>query len=196
MKVTATRIKEIALKHFAKDGYEGASLANIADEVGIKKPSIYAHFKGKEDLFLHIIRDVFTAELQIVDQYMTTHQASTLHDVLYGLLASAKDRYEQDEQMKFMLRMSFFPPQSVAEQVNTQTYMYLDGIEERLIHRIRLALTQGDIPPIDAGKAAAAYLCIIDGTWVELLFGGPERFTKRLDAAWHIYWLGLTHKQG
>ncbi|MBD2807322.1 helix-turn-helix transcriptional regulator, partial [Xenorhabdus sp. ZM] len=47
MKMTANRIKAVALSHFARYGYEGTSLANIAQEVGIKKPSIYAHFKGK-----------------------------------------------------------------------------------------------------------------------------------------------------
>lgn len=44
-------IKEAALKYFTIHGYEGASLSIIAEEVGMKKQSIYSHFKGKDDLF-------------------------------------------------------------------------------------------------------------------------------------------------
>ncbi|WP_442602187.1 TetR/AcrR family transcriptional regulator [Paenibacillus sp. KN14-4R] len=193
--MTATRLKEVALKHFASHGYEGASLANIAEEVGIKKPSIYAHFKGKEDLFLCLIEEVFAAELQVIDDYLKRNHEASLHDTLYGLLLCTKDRYEQNEQMKFMLRISFFPPQSMIGQVNTQTYIYLDGIEERLVNLISEAVKQGEIPPVDADKAAAAFLCVIDGSWVELIYGGPERFAKRFDAAWHIFWLGMTHER-
>lgn len=50
--LTANRIQLIALSHFAKYGYAGTSLSKVAEEVGIKKPSIYAHYKSKEDLFL------------------------------------------------------------------------------------------------------------------------------------------------
>lgn len=47
----SNEIKEAALKFFTIHGYEGASLSLIAEEVGMKKQSIYAHFKGKDDLF-------------------------------------------------------------------------------------------------------------------------------------------------
>lgn len=50
--MTSDRIKEVSLRHFARNGYEGASLAHIADDIGIKKQSIYSHFKGKDELFL------------------------------------------------------------------------------------------------------------------------------------------------
>jgi AcrR family transcriptional regulator len=41
--------KRAALKYFTLHGYEGASLSKIAEEVGLKKQSLYSHFKGKDD---------------------------------------------------------------------------------------------------------------------------------------------------
>ena len=57
--MSASLILQAALAHFARDGYEGASLRSIADDCGIKKPSIYAHYTSKDDLFLQAVREVF-----------------------------------------------------------------------------------------------------------------------------------------
>lgn len=59
---TAERIKQAALTMFTESGYEGASLSEIAKAVGIKTPSIYAHYKSKEQLFLQLIQEVIEEE--------------------------------------------------------------------------------------------------------------------------------------
>ena len=47
---TKERLIKAALDLFSENGYEGTSVDQIAKVVGIKAPSIYAHFKGKEEL--------------------------------------------------------------------------------------------------------------------------------------------------
>lgn len=47
-----------ALKLFAKSGYEAVSVAEIAESVGIKAPSLYKHYKSKRDIFESIIERV------------------------------------------------------------------------------------------------------------------------------------------
>lgn len=42
---------------FARDGYEGAELGEIATLAGRTKGAIYAQFKSKEDIFLALIED-------------------------------------------------------------------------------------------------------------------------------------------
>jgi AcrR family transcriptional regulator len=42
---------------FARDGYEGAELGEIASLAGRTKGAIYAQFKSKEDIFLALMRD-------------------------------------------------------------------------------------------------------------------------------------------
>jgi len=44
------RILQEATRLMAERGYEGTSLAQVADAVGIKKPSVLYHFKTKDDL--------------------------------------------------------------------------------------------------------------------------------------------------
>ncbi len=52
---TKERILDEALTLFSQNGYDGTSVEQIAEKVGIKAPSLYKHYKGKEDILNAII---------------------------------------------------------------------------------------------------------------------------------------------
>ena len=52
---TKEKILEKALTLFAENGFNGTSVEQIAQNVGIKAPSLYKHFKGKEDILNSLI---------------------------------------------------------------------------------------------------------------------------------------------
>ncbi len=52
---TKQRIIENALILFSEKGYEAVTVATIAEAVGIKAPSLYKHFKSKQDIFEWIL---------------------------------------------------------------------------------------------------------------------------------------------
>ena len=52
---TRDRILDETLTLFAENGYDGTSVEQIAERVGIKAPSLYNHFKGKEDILNTLI---------------------------------------------------------------------------------------------------------------------------------------------
>ena len=52
---TRERILDETLTLFAENGYDGTSVEQIAEKVGIKAPSLYNHFKGKEDILNTLI---------------------------------------------------------------------------------------------------------------------------------------------
>ncbi len=52
---TRERILDETLTLFAENGYDGTSVEQIAEKVGIKAPSLYNHFKGKEDILNALI---------------------------------------------------------------------------------------------------------------------------------------------
>ena len=63
---TKERILEEALTLFAQYGYDGTGVDLIAKRVGIKGPSLYKHFKGKEDILNTLIDN---AEVRYEDYF-------------------------------------------------------------------------------------------------------------------------------
>lgn len=55
MRGTKEMIMMESLALFSKKGYDGVSMSDIADAVGIKAASIYKHYTGKEEIFGRIV---------------------------------------------------------------------------------------------------------------------------------------------
>ncbi|CAH1210760.1 hypothetical protein PAECIP111891_03579 [Paenibacillus allorhizoplanae] len=190
--MTATRIKEVARTHFAKNGYEGASLADIATDVGIKKQSIYTHFKGKDELFLALFDEVLEKELHFVRTYLNKNKDLSIDQLLYGFLIQYQERYEQDDNTKFFLRVAFFPPSHLYDEIVKQGYCHLDTIETMIMPLFDQALHNETISPeVSSDTATVAFSAVLDGMFVELLFGGSARSMKRLESSWFVFWRGI-----
>jgi len=50
------RIVDVAMRHFAEQGYEAARVGDIAAELGIAKGSIFQHFGSKDGLFFEVYK--------------------------------------------------------------------------------------------------------------------------------------------
>ena len=50
------KIKAIAVEHFNRDGYHGATIRNIAKDVGCSLPMVYYYYNSKKELFHEIIK--------------------------------------------------------------------------------------------------------------------------------------------
>lgn len=187
-------IKEAALKYFTIHGYEGASLSLIAEEVGMKKQSIYAHFKGKDDLFLQVLRDVKETELSSKLQYFSEIDSQNPQKDLYGFLELVIDLFQKNEQLKFWLRMSFFPPAHLAKAIEKEVI----DIEEKVQAILESKFQDWIDAKVIVGDAAKtptfAFLGVVDSIMLELVYGNDEKRLKdKLEASWTVFWRGISH---
>lgn len=65
---TKSRILSESLRLFSEKGYDAVSVAEIADSVGIKAPSLYKHYKSKRDIFDSIVRRMNDADSDFADE--------------------------------------------------------------------------------------------------------------------------------
>ena len=66
---TRTEIVQAAQRVFARKGYEGAAVADIAAEAGFTKGALYANFPSKEELFLTVLRELARQQDELFDKY-------------------------------------------------------------------------------------------------------------------------------
>ncbi|EAF6221143.1 TetR/AcrR family transcriptional regulator [Listeria monocytogenes] len=165
-------IKQAALTLFANNGFEGTSLADIAGVVGLKKQSIYSHFKDKDDLFLSI------PDL-----------------VLSSLLFGVKELYDTDEAYQFWLRYGFYPPKHLYEVVQADITENVLQMEHEFTNLFSNWMEQKLIPMQDVETMKEAYMGILDAVIVDIVYvNDPERTEKKITALWQIFWRGITLK--
>ncbi len=54
---TRARIQQVAVEFFTEHGYEGTSLREIAERLGVTKAALYYHFRSKEDIIQSLVED-------------------------------------------------------------------------------------------------------------------------------------------
>ena len=52
------QLLEVALEVFARQGFHGTSMNDVADAAGVTKPVLYQHFDSKRELYLALLEDV------------------------------------------------------------------------------------------------------------------------------------------
>lgn len=183
--MTALRIQEAALARFSMQGFDATSMNEIASDVGIKKPSIYAHFRNKDELFLSLIPLVIDKELEHARK--TLKGGVDIKPQMLFYLKGIQERYEQSNSVGFLLRNLFMPPAHLYKAIMTPLHAFMDELE----NIIRMAITQSSLMsptvPLNAETLTITFMSMIDSLQSELLYGGPEKYYRRLEAVWSVF---------
>jgi AcrR family transcriptional regulator len=62
----AQRVLDAALELFSEHGFEGTSLQEIADRLGVTKAAVYYHFRTKDEILLALVQPAFDELLELV----------------------------------------------------------------------------------------------------------------------------------
>jgi AcrR family transcriptional regulator len=65
-------ILSAAKRVFSRKGYEATTMEDIASEAGFGKASLYFYFKGKEEVFLRLIKDGLQGQKRLLEQVMNS----------------------------------------------------------------------------------------------------------------------------
>jgi AcrR family transcriptional regulator len=136
---TRARILTTAQALFAERGYDGTSLQQIADELGLTKAAVYYHFRTKSELLQALFEsevDAFQAMLDEVDGARTAaERRRLLVAMIVDRLVSRRDRaleIEGDPAVTFELHKSKQPFQDLLDRAARVLYGPEPSAAERL----------------------------------------------------------------
>ncbi|MDD4600224.1 hypothetical protein SDC9_04306 [bioreactor metagenome] len=189
--MTAKRILIVALKHFSAKGYDGTSLAEIAGDVGIKKPSIYAHYKSKHDLFLAVVEEVAEDYRNYRQQVLLDTKTMNFEQRLYCIFESMIIYFLQDRsKMAFWVRVWMFPPVELRDTI-LMPWKNLNTVFVSIIENIfQEGIAKGEVRDGNARDMANTYLCLLDGIITRVILTDDDHYINMLPQVWQCFWAG------
>jgi AcrR family transcriptional regulator len=162
-----------ALRVFWRSGYEGASMADLTEAMGITKPSLYAAFGNKEELF----RKALDRYVDGPGGYVQVALAKpTAREVVEHLLYQAADAVTDPNNPPGCLAVQgALCCGEAAETIKQELMARRANGEEDLRKRFARAITEGDLSKeSDAADLARYISAILQGMAVQAA-GGVSR---------------------
>ena len=95
---TADRILDVATEFFARKGYHGASVREIARKANLSISTLYYYAQNKDDLYVKVFQRQFAQEAELIGDILagatedTTRDPVALRELLYRLIDALIDR--------------------------------------------------------------------------------------------------------
>ncbi len=80
------QILDVAVEAFARNGFHGTSMNDVAEAAGVTKPVLYQHFNSKQDLYIALLDEVGNRLLAGIAK-ATANVASGRQQTVQGFLA-------------------------------------------------------------------------------------------------------------
>lgn len=173
---------DLALQVFWRKGYEGASMADLTEAMGITKPSLYAAFGNKEELFRKALD-------RYVDGPGGYFQAAllkpTARDVVASLLYEAADALTNPDTPGCLAVQGALSCGEAAQTIKQELMARRAASEADLRRRLERAVAEGDLPAdSDAADLARYVSAIMQGMAVQAAGGvGRDQLRKIADLA-------------
>ena len=168
-----------ALRVFWTKGYEGTSLTDLTEAMGITRPSLYAAFGNKEALFRKAL-DLYEREkLAYIDQSLV---APTARGVAETLLHGALEMQTNPCEPRGCLEViSATACGAEAESIRADVIARRMPSHLALIRRLERAKEEGDLPASADPSGLASWLAaIIQGMSVQAGAGASREDLERL----------------
>ena len=176
-----------ALRVFWTKGYEGASLTDLTEAMGITRPSLYAAFGNKEALFKQALDLYETEKLAYINSAL---EAPTAKGVAERLLEGTVQNITSECRgcLGVIASVSCSNPDSpIGQEMRDRT----KSVRGALVDRIQRAIDDGDFTiPVEAEAMTRYLLALLQGVAVQAGAGASREELQEVAQAALAVWPG------
>lgn len=157
--IRRAEILDAAMRHFADDGYQSASFAAIAEDVGLSLPGLLHYFPSKVDLLLAILdkRDIDSMPM------LTKNGERNWHHCLLGLVEVVK----RNQTISGVVRtFAVLNAESLTRDHPAEAWFAsrLNEVKEILVINLKNGIEDGELKTdLNAENLAAELIAMMDG---------------------------------
>ncbi len=206
---TRQRLLEVAAELFAERGYSGASLADMAKRLGIRKPSLYNHIVSKDELFMELLQ-------RSVEAWQAAGESPLRGDGshrqrLRRHLQSTVDFAVESPHATALCRLAVSQVSGeLAGRASDYLLQHRNEYQRQMEHFFASAMDAGEVitevpgtcgdDPVPVHQILAfSWLTFLDGILMHQVFSlgsRREAYLHRLEELWVLFWRGLAVDAG
>jgi len=168
------RALDQALEVFWRKGYEGASLSDLTAAMGINRPSLYAAFGDKEELFRRVLDRYFSGPASFIQEAL---KETTARAAVEQLLRTAVESQTKPGHPRGCLAVkAALASGEESDPIRKELIRRRSQGELLLRHRLERAQLEGELPKkVNVINLARFYSTVLQGMAVQAADGATRR---------------------
>ncbi|GAA1314387.1 TetR/AcrR family transcriptional regulator [Leucobacter albus] len=183
--MTRARILQAALMRFSGGDYSETSLKDIAGDVGIKAPSIYAHFDNKQQLYIEVYERSIAEHREYFRALIAETATSEPLERLKRLLLGVPDFYRERPQL-FKLHLRTTLSHNLGrERGIAEAFQVWDTELSATVSEAYLAgVSRGQLTSMPAEAFTSHFLALMDGLFLQKAYYSPAVYDAHVAQTW------------
>jgi AcrR family transcriptional regulator len=179
---TKQSILKSALNLFANYGYENTSLKDIATDLNIKTPSLYNHFKSKDELFTAVINDLKDKYITYIDVNLKINPTKPVKS-LESLFTVHNNFYKDEITGNFIGKYYLSAP----KDKHIEMYRVNKLIENTIKSNINEAFANHPNLLKKSNELGNLFIVLLDGMFYKLFNESHETYNENFNIIWNYF---------
>ena len=162
------RILDAAASVFARRGFSGARMDEVAGEAGVSKGGLYLHFKSKEELFDALVGYVVSLETRKI-ALAVKGEGPVVNRLVRVLREYAEDMLGMAKLFPFFVEV--YARAYRSETLRRLIQGWIESCTGELAKLVAAAVESGELRPVDPQAVAMQLVCLLEGQCLLLSAG-------------------------
>jgi AcrR family transcriptional regulator len=192
---TKQQIIEAAFELFCEKGYH-LSMAELANAVGIKTPSLYSHFSGKDEILELMINKEILRYFDCLNTKLHDAQSMSCKEAMKSLFLYVMEYFSDLRQLRFWRTIPLISNEELRVRCGRLISEKDQSSNDCMRRCFMKGIKSGELRPGISESALGLYLVMIQGILDGMLLfpkvTGENRFAE---SVYEAYWEGVRAAQ-